>query len=248
MTSPTKPIVYVVERLEWRGTCRGGSWEPEWEGWVQLPGAKRLRSFATLEEADRFCAECEETVRARANPFACGGPALHYQSSFDADRLHDWLVDADITPPRRKKDGSRDWRGWWEKSAGQLTQEQRNHIWKALDKVRFHRVVERPRRATVYLVVRREWQYNDEWYYVVAEGGQALEAYSTWEKAEQARARREEESIGEYGQNESYYAQHEVTELAWARAEPFMPLPREDIFAQPGEPLFFDVLEVEMEE
>ena len=45
--------------------------------------------------------EQEAALRARANPFTCGGPALHYQSSLDEDRLNDWLIDHGLTPPGR---------------------------------------------------------------------------------------------------------------------------------------------------
>src|SRR4051794_14401498 len=96
----TGPVVYCVERLAWRAVRHlDESYEAEWEGFVQLPGARRLRSFATAEEADAFCKEQEQATRSKVNPFACGGPALHYQSRFDDGRLRDWLLDAGLEPP-----------------------------------------------------------------------------------------------------------------------------------------------------
>jgi hypothetical protein len=246
MSEQAGPVLHVVERLNWQKTRRldwNRPWDDrvEWEGYVLLPGATRLRSFADAEEAGRFCAACEEEVRARANPFACGGPALHYQSSFDEGRL----LDGGLDPPRPGKGGTRDWRKWWARCAGQLTPGQRAHCWQALDKVRFHQVVERPARPTVFVVTRRDWHYNDEWYFVSSEMTQPVEAFSTWEKAERERARREAETVRGFTQ-EDFSQGHEVTALVWARAEPFAPVADGDIFARPGEPLFFEVVEVEL--
>jgi hypothetical protein len=246
MTTQPSEVLYVVERLNWRKARHYAEHSrPEWDGYVQLPGGTRLRSFPDVESARRFCAEREQEVRARANPFACGGPALHYQTCFDAARLHDWLLDAGIEPPAAGPDDSRDWRHWWERVAASLSPEQRAHCWAALDKVRFHRVLEQPSRPTVFVVVRRDWEYNDEWNYTPSDGTSPIEAYSTWEKAQKARARRERAVRGGHG--EGFSGVYETTDLLWEWAEPFTPVPEGNTFARPGEDLFFEVVEVELE-
>jgi hypothetical protein len=236
------PVVYSVERLPWRAVrYLDESYETEWEGFVLLPGGRRLRSFATTEEADTFCKEQEQATRARVNPFACGGPALHYQSHLDDDRLRDWLLDAGLEPPAA---GSIDWRAWYDESAPRMSQAQRDALWQALDKVRFYRVSERPASKTAYVVTRREWDYNDNWFYATSADGKAVEAYSTYEKAEAARQRWERNERGSWGET------LEVNNLLWARLEPgdtLLPRRGGDVFAEDGDDrLFFEVVEVEL--
>jgi hypothetical protein len=232
---------FVVERLGWRRTCFHRDRGDAWVGYVLLPGAeRRLRSFDDRDEAQRFCHEQEQALRARANPFVCGGPALHYQSSFDEGRLHDWLLDGGIDPPGKLKSGKRAWGAWWAGHA-LLTPEQREHVWKALDKVSFHRVVERPARPRAYVLLAREWAYDDEVNYTREDGVSPVEAYSTWEKAEKARARLEAQGGGGFGG-------YEKTGLVWERAAPFEELPGHgDLFAEPEEVQFYEIVEVDLE-
>jgi hypothetical protein len=255
MSASPGSVVYVVERLNWQFLQRGdqahGEQSSVWEGYLRLPGSTRLRSFADYEEARRFLAEREEEVRARANPFACGGPALHYQTSLDEGRLHDWLLDAGVEPPAPRPDGKRDWRTWWDGVAPALSPEQRARCWQAFDRVRFHDLVERPARPTAFIVVERHWQYNDNWYECGPEGGTPVRAYTTWEQAEKARARQEADSqrtTSWYG-----YAGREITARVSREIPPFQPLPeRSDgstgyVFAEEGEDAFFEIIEVELE-
>jgi hypothetical protein len=238
--------VFAVERLNWRATsCANKGFKALWVGYVLLPGSRRLRSFADEAEAAAFCAEQERAVRARANPFACGGPTLHYLTNLDADRLHDWLVDAGVDDAPRTSETAH-WLRWWDSAAQALTAGQKDRLWEGLDKVRFHRVVERPARRTVYVVTRRQWDYNDEWYFPVSASGEPVEAYSSREKAEAVRARKEREER----RNWNYIEGMEVTSLRWASAEPPAPLPdpHEDIFADPNDRLFFEVVELELGE
>jgi hypothetical protein len=237
------PLRYVVERRHWHFLNRGefavGQSLSVWQGYVSGPGSTRLRSFPDYEEARRFWTECEKEVRARANPFACGGPALHYQTSFDEGRLHDWLLDGRVEPPPADKDGCRDWRSWWDGVAPGLSAEQRAHCWEAFDRVRFHDLVERPGRPVVYVVVERYWQYNDNWYECCPEGGTPLQAYTTWEKAEEVRARSEA--------SRERHGLREITARIRCQTPPFQPLPEGDVFDDQGENLFFEVIEVELE-
>src|SRR5207248_323709 len=91
----------------------------------------------------------------------------------------------DVDPPAPdKKTGKRDWAKWWEKKSPKWTADQRAAAWEALDKVRFFRVSERPRRPVAYAVVKVIWGYNDEWYYPGAEGGEVQTLYRSRARAE----------------------------------------------------------------
>jgi hypothetical protein len=241
--SARTPVNYAVERLEWRAVRYvGQAFETEWEGFVLLPGARRLCSFPTAEEADAFCREQEEAMRAKVNPFTCGGPALHYQSHLDAGRLRDWLLDAGLEPPHGERI---DWRAWYDGAS--LDAAGRAAVWQALDRIRFYRVVERPSVKTAYVVMRREWDYNDEWYYPVSDDGKPIEAYSTREKAEAARQRWERNERAQWERGEL-----EVNPLRWARLQPGDPLPARrggDAFAEESDDrLFYEVVEVDVVE
>src|SRR4051812_26429913 len=97
--------VFVVQRLNWvRAEYRGQ------EYFMRLPGRTRLQSFPDAESAEALRQELEEKARARVNPFQCGNRGLSDKSSFDADRLHDWLLDAGIEPPQ--PEGQKRLRDW----------------------------------------------------------------------------------------------------------------------------------------
>jgi hypothetical protein len=76
--------------------------------------------------------------------------------------------------------------------------------------------------------------------------GEPVEAYSSRKKAEAVRARKEQEER----QNWEVEGGMEVTSLRWASTEPSAPLPDpyEDLFADPNDRLFFEVLELELGE
>ncbi len=163
-----KEIVYAVERLNWRrsGDC-----------WARLPGTTRLQSFPTFEQAEADRRRREAEARERVNPFLCGGPALSQQTGLDEGRLHDWLLDAGLTPPRPRKGRPADWAAWWRQARGGMTALQREKVWEALDKVRFFEVAERPKRPVAYVVVQIHWRYNDEFFIAEPEGGQGDTAF-----------------------------------------------------------------------
>ena len=64
-------------------------------------------------------------------------------TDFDADRWHDWILDAGLEPPT---DGPFDvrapWLDWWTGLHAKMTELQRAKMWQAMDKLRFYRVVE----------------------------------------------------------------------------------------------------------
>ena len=95
------------------------------------------------------------------NPFRYGGEALFYQTSLDAPRLHDWLMDAGIEPPAHPNQHAA-WAAWWDESARTWSAEQREHAWAAFDKVRFYEVTEEHPTRKAYVVVELNWLWEDE--------------------------------------------------------------------------------------
>jgi hypothetical protein len=167
----TGETVFVVQRLNWVR-----SW-PLAEGFlVRLPGRTRLQSFPDGESAEALCRDLEEKARDQINPFRCGNVGLSDKSSLDGDRLHDWLLDAGIEAPSpTEKSGVRDWAGWWQQAS--LTSDQRRFVWKALDRVRFHEVVERPKRPVVYVVAHIGWHYTDQDFVAEPAGGKPIKVF-----------------------------------------------------------------------
>jgi hypothetical protein len=161
---------FAVHRLTWRKVG---------PVYVRLPGSTRVTLFPDAGSAEAECRRMEAVLRAAVNPFLCG-QALHERTSFDEGRLRDWMLDAGLTPPAEGED----WAGWWEKNQAGLTQLQRDRVWQACDRVRFHEVVECPARRVAYVVVGINWHYSDQDFYAGAEGGRAVRAFSTREKAE----------------------------------------------------------------
>jgi hypothetical protein len=174
---PTTPTAagthFVVERLNWRRD-RSGVFR-------RYPGAARVASFDSADAAEAFRREREATARAAVNPFAGALAAPADLSHMPEPVLCDWLQDHGIDPPPTTR---RDWAKWWDKQSPKWSDDQRAAAWEALDKVRFFRVDERPRRPVVYAIVEVVWGYNDEWYYPGEEGGQTQTVYRSREKAE----------------------------------------------------------------
>jgi hypothetical protein len=100
------------------------------------------RAFAERDRADEYCAELEREKRSEVNPFDyC--VSIDELMDFDADRWHDWILDAGLEPPRSKKQLVRGhWRDWWDEAFPKMTELQRAKVWQALAKLRFYRVVE----------------------------------------------------------------------------------------------------------
>jgi len=166
----TAPTIHVLRRRNWRFAG---------DYLVLLAGHVRLQSYAEADEAAKECREKNQTIRARVNPFRCGGPSLRNQTNLDADRLHDWALDQGLTPP----DGD-DWAAWWDAQHPQMTELQRGGMWHALDRLSFYEVIEQPQRPVVYVAVAINWQYNDNWYDADGEGGETQFAFRTREEAE----------------------------------------------------------------
>ena len=155
---------------------------------------------------------------------------------------------------------------WWEKQSPRWTADQRAAAWEPLDRVRFFRVSERPRRPVAYAVVQVVWGYNDEWFYPGAEGGQVQTLYRTRARAEAEVARRNTEereqwagTIGNVGYEPAGANQFELEGRLLPGQDPFGPDPKpaladqedeegDEIFTfAPDEVPFFEVIEVELE-
>jgi hypothetical protein len=109
---------------------------------INLPeGWSPLKAFRDKVAAETHCLELENQRRTKENPFA-RGKSLEEWSHFDAPRFHDWLLDAGLEPPKKKKLAADDWREWWTKNAKKMSALQRAKVWEAVDKVRFYEVVE----------------------------------------------------------------------------------------------------------
>jgi hypothetical protein len=65
-----------------------------------------------------------------------------------------------------------------------LSPEQRAVVWKALDRLRFYEVVERPKRPVVYVVVHVGWHYTDQDFVAEPEGGKPWQVFSNRADAE----------------------------------------------------------------
>jgi hypothetical protein len=136
--------VYVLERLNWRAAVPRGLW-------LRLPGTDPLATFPDRPTAESAAREREWAIRRRVNPFRCGGEYLHYQTSFDPARLHDWFLDLGLEPPKPTTDSTA-WAAVWDRALPQMTDAQRAAAWEVLDRVRFFRVVERPPGERMHLV------------------------------------------------------------------------------------------------
>jgi hypothetical protein len=66
-------------------------------------------------------------------------------TSLPEPAFEDWVRDCGLEPPQEAGAGQstgRDWATWWKETAPRMTPEQRAHVWRALDRIRFFEVVE----------------------------------------------------------------------------------------------------------
>lgn len=172
--------VHVLQRYNWV-RCRD---DAAVEGLLfRLPGVVRLQTFDRAEEAQAEFARLEEAARRAVNPFLCGGGALHFQTSYPGQVLYDWLLDADIKPPKPTEAGW-DWAAWWPQVAPTLTEAQWRHVWQAFDRLNFYQVIGKPRRPLVYVLGQIGWRYNDQGFDPAPEGSKPLRAFRTRTRAE----------------------------------------------------------------
>jgi hypothetical protein len=128
-------VRYTVRRLGWHQAPHGDPYTR------RLPTAEPLEHFDDFDAAEYRRRALEHAVRTGENPFRFGGAALYFQTSLDAPRLHDWLLDEGIDPPADQL-RHRDWHAWWDAFSHTWTEHQLAHAWQAFDKVRFFDVAE----------------------------------------------------------------------------------------------------------
>ncbi|MFO0825996.1 MAG: hypothetical protein U0792_23235 [Gemmataceae bacterium] len=136
---------YVVRRLGWHQAPHGDPYTR------RLPTAEAVARFDNFDDAEYHRRALEAEARADENPFRFGGAALHFQSSLDIPRLHDWLLDIGIDPPVEQLRHN-DWRVWWDAFSHTWNEEQLHHAWQGLNKVQFFDVVEEPNEPPLHMV------------------------------------------------------------------------------------------------
>lgn len=174
---------YVVRQLGWHQPPHGDPYTR------RMPTAVPVARFGTFDVADEHRRDLERTARAGENPFRFGGCSVFFQSSLDAPRLHDWLMDEGIDPPAGALRHA-EWHAWWAAFAHTWTEHQLNHAWSAFDKVRFYDVAEEPPDAA-HVVVEVVWGLLErDWNAMTAgtEGGRLRGVHRRAGAAERARA------------------------------------------------------------
>jgi hypothetical protein len=139
MTLRMPKTLYLVQRIRW--AVLEDSPTPRYV----CPDAERgspERSFEDHDEAEECRAALERAYRAEVNPFAyC--ETIEDLTHFDADRLHDWILDAGLEPPHSNNAPVRiQWHAWWEEQFPKMSELQRAKMWQAMPKLQFYRVIE----------------------------------------------------------------------------------------------------------
>jgi hypothetical protein len=123
----------------------------------RLPASVPIAELPDAESAAAACRTLDEPPRQLGGPFVWGGPALFYLTSLDSAGLAQQLRQAGITRLPRAAAGYRAWQSWWDREHQRLTQDQRQAVWEALDKVRFGEIRECPT-VSAYVVLQIAWK------------------------------------------------------------------------------------------
>src|SRR5262245_24290515 len=150
------------------------------------------------------------------------------------------MLDGGIEPPVQPGLHAA-WIAWWDATSSDWTDQQREHVWQALDRLRFFDLMEEAPSTKMYLVVEIGWSWNDNPFLDAdSEGGAPVGAFRSREKAQAECDRRNEErrSQGEFrGRTTFDYREREGNPEAigdWTQLDAH-------------EAIFFEVLEVEAE-
>lgn len=165
MSSPHR---FVVRRQVWTPPDAAGIRRLLPEKW------ERVAECRTADDAYAKCAALTADARRTLNPFHLGGPALFYQTSLPAFALHDFLLDADVTPPANSLSSSPTYPFWWVKNNRTFTPEQRDRVWAACDKLILFDVIEEDDREAAHVVVEYELArlpWYDELQSLMLDGG-----------------------------------------------------------------------------
>jgi hypothetical protein len=153
--TPKTVCVYVVYSLGWLFTGdyserwddlaeQGGWGDPEEPGLDNVP----LQSFLTRRQAEEDCRRREAKERADKNPFDYGGHGgdLEPYTTLPPGEVRARLQSAGLKPPAIRTNGrvsEPGLRAWWEGNVKRMTPEQKTAVWEALDRVRFHVVLQK---------------------------------------------------------------------------------------------------------
>jgi len=223
---------FVVAQIDW---ARGEYSEDDY--FRRTVRTTSVASFATFDEAEADRRRREEERRATENPFRLGGAALFYQTSLDAPRLHDWLMDVGIDPPA-KPQGHKSWAEWWDESSRGWSAEQRAHAWAAMDKVRFFTVAEERPDRKAYVIQELNWRWEDEpTLYADYEGGNMVRAFRSRAAADAEcdRLNKERQAQADHEGFSSFTRCSRIGE-------------REGTDLAISETIFFEVVEIELED
>lgn len=208
--------------------------------WLIPERTEIVATFANYEGALADCRRREEEARGPVNPFRYAH-TLFYQSSLDAPRLHDWLLDHGIEPPARADDcdpTTLEWEEWWSQNVGTWSDIERTTVWEALDKVRFFDVADEPARTKAYVIVQICFSSDDENFIEAdPEGGKISFAFYEKSKADwHCRQRNAERQNAQYDTESDDYVDY-VDRVGELNGEQMAI----------DEAIYFEVLEVPLE-
>jgi hypothetical protein len=184
-----RAVPFVVERLPWGAGLRQA-----------LEGPVVVATFDDEDAARADAAAREREARRQVNPFRSVSPRLDELTSLDEGPLCDWMLDAGVNPPEPAEDGRRDWAWWWTLEAPGWDEVRTAEVWRALDRVVLFRVAPRRPARKAYVVLEVGWDWYDEPpAEAQAEGGFAVQAFASRERAEERRAELEGEARRRHG-------------------------------------------------
>jgi hypothetical protein len=147
--------IFVVRKRE--------EWElkPFWSGVWYYRAPKKggvVRAFTSEKRARAFHRRLEDYIRTKlpkVNPFQlCRSWEMEYENvtSLPEFALFDWLRDTGLEPPEPNRNAwtpnaslvSSNWYWWWKATVKTMTEEQLDHVWRGLDRVKFYEVVPVP--------------------------------------------------------------------------------------------------------
>jgi hypothetical protein len=134
------PTIYVVQRVQAYGSDHDN---PSYQDYRTDPMGKPLKAFLDPNKAEAYRQSLEKKLRTfpyrSIFPFQ-HGTALQDFTTMPAEVLHDWLLDAGLTPP--PLDGLREGclSGWWRRNVDRFTPQQYAHVWQALDRIALYKV------------------------------------------------------------------------------------------------------------
>lgn len=146
MSEPVAPkVVYVVQEINWRFNDSWYYREDEGDGPMGWP----LAAFVDRGKAESHRREKEREARAGENPFGFGEVLSDLSTTHpDNDSLLALVREMGLPLPRAYERKGRlhlqDWEDWWEGREKEMSREQTERVWDAMDKVNFFEVTELP--------------------------------------------------------------------------------------------------------